>query len=72
MAQDRSSRSRQTDEHLNEGACEYLADMILEAQQLALRLGAASVSTQLQMAYLETEVLRRGLTHSVPRTQQAS
>lgn len=51
---------------LNVGACDYLADMILEAQQMALRLGAAGVSTKLQSAYLETHELRRQLAHKKP------
>ncbi len=46
-------------ETLSVGACGHLAAMILELQQMALRLGAANVSSHLQMAYVETQMLRR-------------
>ena len=59
-----SKLSCEASEMLNEGVCEYLADMIMEAQQLALRIGAADVSTQLQIAYLETQAVRRRLTET--------
>ncbi len=40
------------------GAYDYLADMILEVQQMALRVGAGTVSTHLQLAYLELQAQR--------------
>ncbi|MGI9407963.1 MAG: hypothetical protein ACR2O4_16425 [Hyphomicrobiaceae bacterium] len=38
------------------GACAYLADMILEVQQMALKLGAGDVSASLQTAYLQARM----------------
>jgi len=53
-----AERTSETEPCLANGACEHLADMILELQQMALRLGATTVSTQLQAAYLETRLLQ--------------
>ncbi len=48
------------DDQMKAGACEHLAEMILELQQMALRLGASDVSVHLQAAYLETRILVQG------------
>ncbi|MEL6288916.1 MAG: hypothetical protein AAFQ42_08905 [Pseudomonadota bacterium] len=56
-----------TQTQLAEGMLAHLSDMILELQQLSLRMGAADISNHLQLAYLEALRLRKtALDHAQP------
>lgn len=56
-----------TQTQLAEGMLAHLGDMILELQQMSLRMGAADVSNHLQLAYLEALRLRKtALDHTQP------
>lgn len=59
MAPISDDTTRGTQDALSGGAGDYLADMILEVQQTALRLGAGQVSNHLQLAYLELQAMRQ-------------